>query len=196
MPMGFGNASFPPERCPTIAQLAAIIERQSSLAVLVQPQQSYDPHEEEADLAFAVAPEERVRVSGCQAEVADGSTSSAALQGAPQQLWMINLMSPLVRQPTLFFMAKIGLEELGGHSADPIPHDIRQAFWRPLSEAELRKRCRRNRLTASVEAAIALLLLPAWIALGIIFMFPMLIWWCGRSTAAWAMKRWRAKHRE
>ena len=182
-----------PSPLPDIGRIVGTITEICGLPVLVKESGSdikgnlYELH---AHLAFACAPKDHVEIYSYQSGAvqqsykkmyADMGEFAPKPKGWDEPLGtqMIYLKIYLGQEPTLFHVAILALEKLGGELKKPISEDDRQAYGDTLTPAIFEKRLSKNRWQNFREMGLTLLILPVtfpfWL-IRFIVKTPIAIW--------------------
>lgn len=188
MTMVFGEVSFN-DRAPTTETLRAKITEICGLPVSIHAPApgDLDIYDQHAYLSFDVAPEEQLEVFSYRPGAAkkfyndfmEGyehlptAKYSVGLNEAPGTQTVF-LRSFVGLEPTLYLVALIALEDLGGKSRDPTTEEDRREYAVRIAPDQLRER--REKLHAQFKRAawLQLLMLPITVPMLLLSFFVML----------------------
>jgi hypothetical protein len=193
-------------RAPALSLIADKVSALSGLSVSVKDSGADvkgNLHDLHARLTFACAPEEQLELyayrPGAVKEFAESwpGPSAQFLQGLhePAGAQVVYLRSYNGLEPTLMVVTGLALEALGGRPRAPIPEDVRRAYGRPITAAQLearrRKACKQAWGACLVGVALLPVLLPLWLvgfALSLVLL-PWRIWKAYQLYRAWIERR-------
>jgi len=182
------NVRFEGPTVPDLERIASAITSICGLAVRIEhPTEPSPLLDLEADLAFEAFPLNTLEISAYRPgavrrdieQTMPGDSDDARLYrrvmsrtvtGADEtdKFRTVRLQIVMGQEPTLFCIAALALESLGGTLNSPFPPDLREEMLRPLTVEELHRRSRKAGWTAGIRTALILLFLPFSILWGIL----------------------------
>lgn len=181
MGMMFANVTFE-GHAPPLSVICARISEICSLPVVVLDTDAGDCRELDATIAFECNQELTLQLTayrqGAVAQFCDETFDDAShralmknmVQGAnePAGTQTVYLRGYIGQEPTLMATTEIALQELGGTPSSPVSSADRNEYGRPVTEAELQKRCDAMHREFSKAWRTTLLALPVLIPLWIL----------------------------
>ncbi len=177
-----------PNHAPSLEQICDKIQSVSGLPVTVLEIDVEIPNRFMARIAFACAPDERLKICASReylrrhkmanSELVDPNqeaTSERVTRETPRPnaRELIELIGYVGQEMTLFFVAEHALEALGGTRNEPIDDPEMSVFLsefkRPIDEEALKKRHKENRRNNRMMKALMMISLPVIIPLYFVF---------------------------
>jgi len=185
---------------PALATITAKMTELCGLSVIVTESKPDELHDLHAHIAFECMPELTVEICSyrafavrrfCSEAFAECAADLAnVVEGAnePEGTQSVYLRADVGQEPTLFAVAELALEGLGGRPSDEIPDDWRRQYGKSITVSELEKRQRATarELRSTGVAAVLMLpvLIPIWIIdfVWFVLSMPFRIWRAYRAV--------------